>query len=47
VIPIRVVLRRGALGAMTVLRTARLAALKRKYDPENFFRLNPNVRPES
>ncbi len=25
----------------------RLAALKRKYDPENFFRLNPNVRPES
>jgi FAD/FMN-containing dehydrogenase len=23
----------------------RLAALKKKYDPENFFRLNPNVKP--
>ena len=24
---------------------ARLAALKRQYDPTNFFRLNPNVKP--
>jgi FAD/FMN-containing dehydrogenase len=24
---------------------ARLAALKKEYDPENFFRLNPNVKP--
>jgi len=24
---------------------ARLAALKRKYDPDNFFRLNPNIVP--
>jgi FAD/FMN-containing dehydrogenase len=23
----------------------RLAALKKKYDPENFFRLNPNIKP--
>ncbi len=23
----------------------RLAALKRKYDPDNFFRLNPNIKP--
>jgi FAD/FMN-containing dehydrogenase len=23
----------------------RLAALKKKYDPDNFFRLNPNIRP--
>jgi hypothetical protein len=23
----------------------RLAALKMKYDPENFFRLNPNIKP--
>ena len=25
----------------------RLAALKRKYDPHNFFRLNPNIKPAS
>jgi hypothetical protein len=24
----------------------RLAALKSKYDPENFFRLNQNIKPE-
>jgi len=23
----------------------RLAALKKKYDPDNFFRLNPNIKP--
>ena len=23
----------------------RLAALKKKYDPNNFFRLNPNIKP--
>ena len=23
----------------------RLAGLKRKYDPDNFFRLNPNIKP--
>jgi hypothetical protein len=22
-----------------------LAALKKKYDPDNFFRLNPNIKP--
>jgi len=25
----------------------RLAALKKKYDPDNFFRLNPNIKPAS
>ncbi|MBC7814366.1 MAG: BBE domain-containing protein, partial [Burkholderiales bacterium] len=25
---------------------ARLAAIKRQYDPTNFFRLNPNIKPE-
>jgi FAD/FMN-containing dehydrogenase len=25
----------------------RLAALKKKYDPDNFFRLNPNIKPTS
>jgi FAD/FMN-containing dehydrogenase len=24
---------------------ARLASLKRKYDPTNFFRINPNIKP--
>jgi FAD/FMN-containing dehydrogenase len=24
----------------------RLTALKEKYDPDNFFRLNPNIKPE-
>jgi len=23
----------------------RLAALKKKYDPDNFFHLNPNIKP--
>jgi len=23
----------------------RLAALKKQYDPDNFFRLNPNIKP--
>jgi FAD binding domain/Berberine and berberine like len=32
---------RGAYGA----HYERLAALKRKYDPDNFFRLNPNITP--
>ena len=26
---------------------ARLASLKKKYDPENFFRFNQNIPPES
>ena len=32
---------RGAFGQ----NYERLSALKKKYDPENFFRLNPNVKP--
>jgi hypothetical protein len=24
---------------------ARLAMLKRRFDPDNFFRLNPNIKP--
>jgi FAD/FMN-containing dehydrogenase len=34
---------RGAYGA----NYARLAALKHKYDPTNFFRMNQNVKPEA
>ena len=32
---------RGAYGA----NYERLSALKKKYDPDNLFRLNPNVKP--
>ena len=33
-------------GAFGDAKYERLVALKRKYDPENFFRLNQNIRPE-
>jgi len=31
--------------AYTSATYTRLAAIKRRYDPENLFRLNPNIRP--
>ena len=35
-------LARNAYGA----NTARLRAIKKQYDPDNFFRINPNILPE-